>query len=71
MTHTWALLGEMRVLHSENSNTTDYGALLAGYHRVGDNVKLGLGYNFGRFSDDLTDLTHDEKGLFLNLIAKF
>ncbi len=71
MTHTWDLLGEMRVLHSEKFDTTDYGAFLAGYRHVGDNVKLGLGYNFGRFSDDLADLTHDEKGLFLNLIAKF
>lgn len=71
MTHTWDLLGEVRMLHSESADTTDYGALLAGYRHVGDNVKLGLGYNFGRFSDDLADLTHDEKGLFLNLIAKF
>jgi hypothetical protein len=32
---------------------------------------VGVGYNFGKFSDDLTDLTQDDQGLFLNLVAKF
>jgi hypothetical protein len=32
---------------------------------------LGAGYNFGSFSDDLTDLTRDDRGLFLNITASF
>lgn len=71
MTHTWDILGEARILDAQQAETSDFGFLLAGYRHMGDNVKLGLGYNFGRFSDDLADLTHDDKGLFLNLIAKF
>jgi hypothetical protein len=34
---------------------------------VGEHVKVGLGYNFADFSDDLTDLNYDHKGFFLNL----
>jgi hypothetical protein len=30
-----------------------------------------VGYNFGQFSDDLTDLTTDDAGIFLNVIAQF
>jgi hypothetical protein len=30
-----------------------------------------MGYNFGSFSDDLTDLNHDDEGVFLNIIAKY
>jgi hypothetical protein len=34
-------------------------------------VKLGVGYNFTDFSDDLGDLSYDERGWFVNLIGKF
>jgi hypothetical protein len=37
----------------------------------GDHAKIGLSYNFSAFSDDLTDMTLDDEGLFLNLQAKF
>ena len=47
------------------------GALAAVYHHLGDNFKIGVGYNFGRFSDDLRDLTLNDQGIFLNAIAKF
>ena len=29
------------------------------------------GYNFGSFSDDLRDLTLDDRGVFLNMVGKF
>ena len=47
------------------------GILAALYRHVGDNAKIGFGYNFTDFSDDLTDLSFDDNGVFLNLIAKF
>ena len=34
---------------------------------VGDHLKIGLGYNFADFSDDLTDLSYDHGGVFLTL----
>nr|WP_234827237.1 hypothetical protein [Sinorhizobium meliloti] len=53
------------------ADTTDYGALAAVYRHVGENFKVGVGYNFGRFSDDLRDLTLNDEGVFLNMVGKF
>lgn len=71
MVHEWDALIEARTLRTELAQTTQYGLLGAVYRHIGDNFKLGVGYNFGRFSDDLTDLTHDDRGVFVNLVAKF
>ena len=43
------------------------GALAAVSRYLGDHLKIGLGYNFTDFSDDLTDLSYDHSGAFLNL----
>jgi hypothetical protein len=43
------------------------GALAVISRYLGDNLKLGVGYNFTDFSDDLTDLSFDHQGVFLNL----
>ena len=66
----WDVLLEARMLYSSSANTTDYGALAGVYRHVGDNFKVGVGYNFGRFSDDLTDLVQDDQGVFFNLVGK-
>lgn len=71
MIKRWDLLLEGRVLHMPEADTTEYGALAAVYRHVGNNFKVGVGYNFGRFSDDLRDLTLDDQGFFLNLVGKF
>ncbi|MGQ2905950.1 MAG: TonB-dependent receptor [Neoaquamicrobium sediminum] len=67
----WDLLLEGRVMHMPEAGTTDFGALAAVYRHVGDNFKVGVGYNFGSFSDDLRDLTLDDRGVFLNMVGKF
>lgn len=67
----WDALFEVRMLDAQSAGTTEYGALVAGYRHINNNVKLGLGYNFGRFSDDLADISFDDKGAFINIIAKF
>jgi len=67
----WNALLEARMLATGETETVKYGALAAVYHNVGDNMKVGGGYNFGRFSDDLTDLTYDDMGAFVNVIGKF
>lgn len=67
----WDALAEGRVLYSPEAGQTDWGALVAVYRHLGNNAKIGIGYNFGRFSDDLTDLTKDDEGVFLNVIGKF
>ncbi len=67
----WDLLLEGRALHGVEAKQTDYGVLAAAYRHFGDNLKVGIGYNFGHFSDDITDLIHDDQGVFLNVIGKF
>jgi predicted porin len=63
----WELLFEGRLLDMSDLNERRAGALASISRYVGDHVKIGLGYNFTDFSDDLTDLSFDHHGVFLNL----
>jgi hypothetical protein len=47
------------------------GALVGLYRYLTENVKLGAGYNFTDFSDDLTDQSYRSRGWFLNAVATF
>jgi hypothetical protein len=67
----WDVLLEMRNLTTIQADTSDFGALVGVYKQVGENVMIGGSYNFGEFSDDLTDLVADDRGAEINLIAKF
>ncbi|QFS84945.1 hypothetical protein [Roseivivax sp. THAF197b] len=69
--HNWDLLIEARHLEAEQAGISETSAVGTIYRHFGNNFKAGIGYNFGTFSDDLTDLTYDDKGAFVNLIAKF
>lgn len=71
MLHNWDVLVEGRYLEAKQAGISETSALAAVYRHIGSTFKLGAGYNFGSFSDDLTDLTYDDKGVFVNLIAKF
>lgn len=71
LTHKWDLLIEGRYLEASDAGISEFGVLGAAYRHIGNNVKLGIGYNAGSFSDDLTDLTYDDEGVFINFIAKF
>ena len=63
----WELLLEGRLLYMSDLGEHRAGALSAISRYFGDNLKIGLGYNFADFSDDLTDLNYDHRGVFLNL----
>ncbi|MGI3127609.1 TonB-dependent receptor [Nitratireductor sp. PBL-C9] len=67
----WDAMVEGRAFYLPEIESMDYGALAALYRHVGNNFKVGAGYNFGRFSDDLRDLTLDDRGAFLNMVGKF
>ena len=47
------------------------GAFAALYRHVGKNAKIGIGYNFTDYSDDLTNLDYDAEGFFLDIIGKW
>lgn len=71
LVHNWDVLLEVRNFRTIQADTSETAALAAVYRHFGNNFKLGVGYNFGSFSDDLGDLTYDDEGVFLNLIAKY
>ncbi len=71
LVHEWDALFEVRSLNTVQAETSDTGALAAVYRHFGKSVKVGVGYNFSEFSDDLTDLVQDDGGVFVNVVAKF
>ena len=70
ITHRWDATLEGRILSLPEAGDTRSGALFALYRHFGQKIKLGFGYNFTDFSDDLTDLDYDSQGLFINFVAK-
>jgi len=67
----WDMLFEMRHFQAFDTGFSETGGLAAVYRDVTDNISVGVGYNFTNFSDDLTDLSADDGGAFINIIAKF
>ena len=65
----WEGLVEARTLDLPDVDQTRSGALVAVYRYLGEHFKVGAGYNFTDFSDDLTDLSYDQQGFFINLIG--
>ncbi len=65
----WDAMVEARALST--TDTVRYGAVTTVYYHTGEHMKVGLGYNFGKFSDDLTDLTYDDQGVLVNAVGKF
>ncbi|MGR3541077.1 MAG: hypothetical protein ACU0BS_06580, partial [Hasllibacter sp.] len=67
----WDALIELRRFEAWDADFAETGVLLAGSRQINANLSLGAGFNFGSFSDDLTDLTRDDHGAFVNLVAQF
>ena len=70
VTSTWDATMEARMLSLPEAGDTRSGGLFALYRHFGKSMKLGLGYNFTDFSDDLTNLNYNSQGFFINFIAK-
>jgi opacity protein-like surface antigen len=65
----WETSVEGRMLALPHLDERRSGALVALYRYLGDHFKVGVGYNFTDFSDDLTDLSYDHHGWFFNLVG--
>ena len=63
----WEGLVEGRMLDMMDLNEQRTGALVAVYRYVGKHFKIGGGYNFTDFSEDLTDLSFRSEGVFINM----
>jgi flagellar motor protein MotB len=63
----WEFLVEGRMLDMADLDERRSGALATISRYLGDHLKIGVGYNFTDFSEDLTDLSFNHHGVFLNL----
>ncbi|MFL6650056.1 MAG: OmpA family protein [Sulfurifustaceae bacterium] len=66
----WDAMIELRLLDLPDANDQRSGSLLALYWHMGNNIKVGVGYNFTDFSDNLTDQSYTSRGVFINVVGK-
>ncbi len=66
----WHSLAEYRWLDVKHGGTRT-GWLVGVDRDIGRNFRVGAGYNFTEFSDDLTNFDYDHKGWFLNLVGTY
>jgi len=71
MIKNWDGLFEYRWLETEEGDDSRDGALAGVYRHVGDHMKVGVGYNFTDFDDDLTNNDYDADGWFFDIIGKY
>ncbi len=68
----WDGVIEARRLRAQEAADARAGFLLAVYrHLPAQHAKIGVGYNFTTFSDNLTDLSYRSRGWFVNALASF
>jgi outer membrane protein OmpA-like peptidoglycan-associated protein len=67
----WDGLAELRRLAVREARDARTGALVGMYRHVGQHAKIGVGYNFTNYSDDLTDLSYRSRGWFINALGTF
>ncbi len=67
----WDAMAEVRLLHTAETGTNETGAVAAVYRHIGDNLKIGAGFEWGGVSDNMANLNYSGQGLFLNLVAKY
>jgi hypothetical protein len=65
----WEGLAEGRMLDLLDLDEQRAGALVGFYRYLGEHIKAGVGYNFTDFSEDLTDLSFNHQGVFINVIG--
>ena len=70
LTTDWNAMAEYRWLGVTDGG--DRAGFLLGVDRdIGANFRIGVGYNFTDFSDDLTDFDYDHRGWFLNVVGRY
>lgn len=70
ITTQWHGLAEYRWLKVEHGGVR-HGALVGLDRDIGRHFRIGVGFNFTDFSDDLTNFDYDHKGWFLNVVGTY
>ena len=68
--YKWHLLGEYRMLKVKNDSVKQ-GWLVGVDRDVTNNFRVGVGYNFTDFSDDLSKFDYKYKGFFVNVVGYY
>ena len=63
----WEGLIEGRLLDMPDTHDRRSGTLIVVSRYLNRHLKIGTGYNFTDFSDDLTDLSFDHRGVFVSI----
>ncbi|MBB4220431.1 OmpA family protein [Variovorax guangxiensis] len=71
LVRNWDWMLEWRTLRARELKDRKSGWVTAAYYHVNENLKVGVGYNFTDYSDNLTDMSYRSKGWFLNVLGKF
>ncbi|OEF30233.1 hypothetical protein A1QC_00040 [Vibrio rumoiensis 1S-45] len=67
----WDVTGEYHWKVDSYYDQVEQGTVLSLNKHLGDNFKIGVGYNFSKFTDDLVyEDDYDAKGFFVNVIGK-
>lgn len=67
----WDALAEHRWLRVDENDSSQQGWLVGVDRHLSENFRLGVGYNFSSFSDNLTVLDYDQEGWFLNVTGTY
>ncbi|SEN16730.1 hypothetical protein SAMN02800694_2975 [Luteibacter sp. UNCMF331Sha3.1] len=67
----WSGLVELRRLDAREAKDSKQGVLVGVYRYIAKHMKVGVGYNFSNFSDDLTNLSYHNRGVFVNVLSTF
>jgi len=70
-TPSWDVMAEGRILKDVETGFEAKGAAVGVYRKVSENIKVGVGYEWGNVSSDLTELDYTTKGAFFNVVATF
>lgn len=66
----WDGVFELRAVNVKENQDLQAGSLIGLDYHIGDHLRLGAGFNFTRFNDDLTNFNYDNYGWFINLVGK-
>ncbi|MGB6128354.1 MAG: hypothetical protein WBG30_06350 [Psychrilyobacter sp.] len=62
---------EYHILSDRESHNIEDGVIVGVYKDLNKNIKLGVGYNFTSYDDNLENLSYDSNGWFVNFVGKF
>jgi len=71
LNHQWEASAQYHWLNSEESQDVQHGAMISVDRHIGKNLKVGIGYNFTDFDDDLRNQSGSSEGWFINLVGKY